>query len=165
MSKSTTFNRAIEFLSRVGKATPSEVAKAVGGDAKYASKYVYRMTKRGHKVNIVKDGKEVKAYEYVSGPKVVPMAAKPAVATKPVKAPVTKPVVAKAAAKKVKAPKAPKAPKAVKAPVVETKEVPTEEMLRDLNLKPTGEFAGGSYAVDPDFDNPDLDIPAFLRRT
>lgn len=167
-----------EFLTlqlfEVGKAvTPSEINAHVGrGD--YAAKYIsFLRGRHGFEFSVQKDGRTVVSYTLVSEPD---NAAD--VRAKATAAPATKAVAAAhGAAKAVKA-KAPKAAKPAKVKV--SKQTPVKKaarnvlqdkadkeadaLLRDLGMRNAGEYAGGTYSVDPDWDSMDgIDVANFLK--
>jgi len=165
---------ALQLFDQVGKAvTPSEINDHVGrGD--YAAKYIsFLRGRHGFEFSVQKDGRSVVSYTLVSEPD---NAAD--VRAKATAAPAAKAVAAAhGAAKAVKA-KAAKAAKPVKVKV--SKQTPVKKaarnalkdradkeadaLLRELGMKNAGEYAGGTYSVDPDFDSMDgIDVANFLK--
>ena len=170
-----------EFLTlqlfEVGKAvTPSEINDHVGrGD--YAAKYIsFLRGRHGFEFSVQKDGRTVVSYTLVSEPD---NAAD--VRAKATAAPAAKAVAAAhGAAKAVKA-KAPKASKPVKArqskqtssaPVKkaarnvlkERADAEADALLAEIGMRNAGEYAGGTYSVDPDWDSMDgIDVANFLK--
>lgn len=170
-----------EFLTlqlfEVGKVvTPSEINAHVGrGD--YAAKYIsFLRGRHGFEFSVQKDGRTVVSYTLVSEPD---NAAD--VRAKATAAPAAKAVAAAhGAAKAVKA-KAPKAAKPAKvrqskqtAPAKTQKaarnvlqdkaDKEADALLRDLGMRNAGEYAGGTYSVDPDWDSMDgIDVANFLK--
>ena len=165
---------ALQLFDQVGKAvTPSEINAHVGrGD--YAAKYIsFLRGRHGFEFSVQKDGRSVVSYTLVSEPD---NAAD--VRAKAIAAPAAKAVAAAhGAAKAVKA----KAPKAVKpAKVKVSKQTPVKKaarsvlkdkadkqadaLLAELGMKNAGEYAGGTYSVDPDWDSMDgIDVANFLK--
>jgi biotin operon repressor len=132
--------RTLALLKAKGTVTPSEINTELGcGD--YASKNIWYLRKLGFEISVNKQGRSVASYSFVAdGKGAGAMAARAAKFVKAPKAP------------KIKAVKAPKPMKVGKAskPVMD---VSAEKLLQDLNMSKEGEFGGGSYSVDPDFDS------------
>lgn len=173
-----------EFLTlqlfEVGKAvTPSEINAHVGrGD--YAAKYIsFLRGRHGFEFSVQKDGRTVVSYTLVSEPD---NAAD--VRAKAIAAPAAKAVAAAhgaAKAVKAKAPKAAKPAKAAKvrqskqtAPAKTQKaarnvlkdraDAEADRLLAEIGMKNAGEYAGGTYSVDPDWDSMDgIDVANFLK--
>ena len=169
-----------EFLAlqlfEIGKAvTPSEINSHVGyGD--YAAKYIsFLKNRHGFEFSVQKDGRAVVSYTLVAEPENA--AAVRAMATaspKAAKAPKVK--VAKAA--KVAKPKASKpvkvrqskqtasAPikKAARQVLKDRADAEADRLLAEIGMKNAGEYAGGTYSVDPDWDRMDgIDVATFLK--
>jgi hypothetical protein len=129
---------AYEYMkANSGKAvTPAALNKALGvGD--YASKHISLLRKRvGCTIEVTREGRDVVAYTYMSGPETLPVKA-----SKAKKAPAVK------AAKPVKAKPAPVAKAAPKPVAPKVKVAPSVPVVERTNL---GEV--GSFAVDNDFD-------------
>lgn len=158
---------ALELFKLGEPVTPSDINKHVGrGD--YAAKYIsFLKNRHGFDFSVQKDGRTVVSYT---------LTAEPANAAE---------VRAKATA--VAAPKAPKAAKASKvkaakpvkvrqskqtAPVAKAArnvlkdkaDKQADALLAELGMKNAGEYAGGTYSVDPDWDSMDgIDVANFLK--
>ena len=168
---------ALQLFDQVGKAvTPSEINAHVGrGD--YAAKYIsFLRGRHGFEFSVQKDGRSVVSYTLVSEPD---NAAD--VRAKATAAPAAKAVAAAhGAAKAVKA-KAPKAAKPAKvrqskqtAPAKTQKaarnvlkdraDAEADRLLAEIGMKNAGEYACGTYSVDPDWDSMDgIDVANFLK--
>lgn len=167
MSKSAAQFIALEFLKSKGSATPDEINSHVGR-GNYAAKYVCYLKLHGYEIETVKDGRTVTEYKYISdgdsatrdfkwvppaqrGKTAAPKAAKPkaAKAAKPVKVKVSKQTPVKKAARNALKEKADKE---------------ADALLRELGMRNAGEYAGGTYSVDPDWDSMDgIDVANFLK--
>lgn len=166
-----------EFLAlqlfEVGKAvTPSEINAHVGrGD--YAAKYIsFLRGRHGFEFSVQKDGRTVVSYTLVSEPdnaadvRANATAAPATKAVKPVK--VAKPKAAKPAkAAKVRQSKqtAPaKTQKAARNVLKDRADAEADRLLAEIGMKNAGEYAGGTYSVDPDWDSMDgIDVANFLK--
>ena len=173
MTKIAAHDRALAFLKEKGTATPAQIEKYVGQGA-YASKYVCYLKLRGYEIETVKTGRTVTEYKFISDGdsatrdyQWVPPAQRGANATPK--------------QKKVKVAKAPKASKPVK--VRQSKQTPSapvkkaarnvlkeradaeaDRLLAEIGMKNAGEYAGGTYSVDPDWDSMDgIDVANFLK--
>ena len=159
---------ALQLFDKIGKAvSPSDINKHVGrGD--YAAKYIsFLRNRHGFEFSVQKDGREVVSYTLTAEPensklvRDLAVAAKAVKAAKPAKAP-----KAKAAAKPVKAKLSKQTPvaKAARNVLKEKADAQADALLRDLGMKNAGEYAGGTYSVDPDWDSMDgIDVANFLK--
>lgn len=162
---------ALDFLKSKGSATPAEINAHVGR-GNYAAKYVCYLKLEGYEIETIKSGKTVTEYKFISDGdsatreyKWVPPALRGAAPKQ----------------KKVKAAAKPKASKPIK--VRQSKQTPSapvkkaarnvlkdkadaqaDALLRELGMKNAGEYAGGTYSVDPDWDSMDgIDVANFLK--
>lgn len=148
----------------VGKAvTPAEIEASVN-NGPYAAKYISFLRRLGFVISVQKDGRNVVSYTIDSEPADAaehrahkasmspkPKAAKtPKVkAPKPVKAKVSKQTPVKKAARNV---------------LQERADKEADSILAEIGLKRGGEYAGGTYSVDPDWDSMDgIDVANFLK--
>lgn len=161
-----------EFLAlqlfKLGKAvTPKEINDHVGrGD--YAAKYIsFLRGRHGFEFSVQKDGRTVVSYTLIAEPKnaadvrAKATAAPAAKAAKPAKAP-----KAKAAAKPVKAKLSKQTPvaKAARNVLKDKADKQADALLAELGMKNAGEYAGGTYSIDPDWDSMDgIDVSNFLK--
>lgn len=171
-----------EFLAlqlfEIGKAvTPSDINAHVGrGD--YAAKYIsFLRGRHGFDFTVQKDGRTVVSYTLISEPDNAAEVRARADATA-----VKADKVFKAAATKIKKTSKVAKPKQVKARVSKQTPAPktvkkaarnvlkdradkeAEALLRELGMKDAGEYAGGTYSVDPDWDSMDgIDVANFLK--
>ena len=161
---------ALDFLKSKGSATPAEIEKHVGAGP-YASKYICYLKLRGYEIETIKTGRTVTEYKFISDGDS---------ATRDYKwvPPAQRGKTAAPKAKKVKADK-PKASKPVKvrqskqtAPVAKAArnalkdkaDAAADALLREIGMKNAGEYAGGTYSVDPDWDSMDgIDVANFLK--
>jgi hypothetical protein len=170
-----------EFLAlqlfEIGKAvTPSEINSHVGyGD--YAAKYIsFLKNRHGFEFTVQKDGRAVVSYTLVAEPEnAAEVRARADVLSKDVQE--LSANLRKAGLKPVK----PKAKKAVKvrqskqtasAPVKKAArqvlkdraDAEADRLLAEIGMKNAGEYAGGTYSVDPDWDSMDgIDVANFLK--
>lgn len=159
---------ALQLFDKIGKAVaPSAINKHVGrGD--YAAKYIsFLRNRHGFEFSVQKDGREVVSYTLTAEPKnaadvrAMATASSAAKTAKPAKAPKVK-----AAAKPVKAKLSKQTPvaKAARNVLKEKADAQADALLRDLGMKNAGEYAGGTYSVDPDWDSMDgIDVANFLK--
>lgn len=169
MSKTAAHFIALDFLKSKGSATPDEINAHVGR-GNYAAKYVCYLKLEGYEIETVKSGRTVTEYKFISdgdsatrnyqwvppakrGQAAAPKAAKPktAKAAKPkaVKTKVSKQTPVKKAARNVLKDKADKQ---------------ADALLAELGMKNAGEYAGGTYSIDPDWDSMDgIDVANFLK--
>jgi len=165
-----------EFLAlelfKVGQpVSPTAINKHVGrGD--YAAKYIsFLKNRHGFEFTVQKDGRNVLTYTLVSEPDNAAEVRAMATAVKPVK--VKSPKAAKAPkAAKVAAPKQTKVrvsnqtpvKKAARNVLKERADKEADAILAEIGLKTGGEYAGGTYSVDPDWDSMDgIDVANFLK--
>jgi len=170
MTKIAAHDRALAFLKEKGSATPAQIEKHVGQGA-YASKYVCYLKLRGFEIETVKTGRTVTEYKFVSDGdsatrdyQWVPPAQRGANATpKQKKAKVAK------AAKPIKvrqSKQTPSAPvkKAARNALKDHADAMADRLLAEIGMKNGGEYAGGTYSVDPDWDSMDgIDVANFLK--
>ena len=171
MTKTAAHFVALEFLKSKGSATPAEINAHVGaGD--YASKYICYLKLRGYEIETVKQGRTVVEYKFISdgdsatrdyqwvppaqrGKTAAPKQkkVKAAKASKPVKARISKQTPAPAKAKK-----------AARNVLKEKADREADALLAEIGMKNAGEYAGGTYSVDPDWDSMDgIDVANFLK--
>ena len=168
MSKSAAHFVALDFLKSKGSATPAEINAHVG-KGNYAAKYVCYLKLEGYEIETVKSGRNVTEYKFISDGdsatrnyKWVPPAERGKAKTPKVKA-VKQP---KAKAVKVRQSKQTAAPvkKAARNALKDRADKEAEAILADLGMKRGGEYAGGTYSVDPDWDSMDgIDVANFLK--
>ena len=173
MTKIAAHDRALAFLKEKGTATPAQIEKHVGQGA-YASKYVCYLKLRGYEIETVKTGRTVTEYKFISDGDS---------ATRDYQwvAPSQRGANAAPKQKKVKVAKMPKASKPVK--VRQSKQTPSaavkkaarnvlkeradaeaDRLLAEIGMKNAGEYAGGTYSIDPDWDSMDgIDVANFLK--
>lgn len=172
MSKIAAHFVALEFLKSKGSATPAEIEAHVG-KGKYAAKYVCYLKLHGYEIETVKSGKTVVEYKFVSdgdsatrdfkwvppaqrGKAAAPKAAKPKTA-KAAKPKAEKPV-------KVRQSKQTPVKKAARSVLKDNADKQADALLAELGMKNAGEYAGGTYSVDPDWDSMDgIDVANFLK--
>lgn len=173
MAKSAAHLIALEFLKSKGSATPDEINAHVG-KGKYASKYICYLKLEGHEIETVKSGKTVTEYRYISegdsatrNYQWVPPAQRGKTKTpktktaKAAKAAKPKQVAARVS-KQTPAPKSVK--KAARNVLKERADAEADRLLAELGMKDAGEYAGGTYSVDPDWDSMDgIDVANFLK--
>jgi hypothetical protein len=161
---------ALDFLKSKGTATPDEINAHVG-KGNYASKYICYLKLEGYEIETVKTGRTVTEYKFISDGDS---------ATREYKwvAPAQRGKTAAPKTKKVKAPKAskpvkvrqskqtPSAPvkKAARNVLKERADAEADRLLAEIGMKNAGEYAGGTYSVDPDWDSMDgIDVANFLK--
>lgn len=164
---------ALDFLKSKGSATPAEIEAHVGAGP-YASKYICYLKLRGYEIETVKTGRTVTEYKFISdgdsatreyqwvppaqrGMTAAPKQKKVKAAAKP-KA--SKPVKVRQSKQTVSAP----VKKAARNVLKEKADKEADALLRELGMKNAGEYAGGTYSVDPDWDSMDgIDVANFLK--
>ena len=172
MSKTAAQFVALEFLKQKGSATPAEINAHVG-KGNYAAKYVCYLKLYGYEIETVKDGRTVTEYKFISDGdsatrnfKWVAPADRGKVKTPKVKAAkVAKPKASKPV--KVRQSKqTPSAPvkKAARNAIKDRADAEADRLLAEIGMKNAGEYAGGTYSVDPDWDSMDgIDVANFLK--
>jgi hypothetical protein len=172
MSKTAAQFVALEFLKSKGTATPAEINAHVG-KGNYAAKYVCYLKLYGYEIETVKDGRTVTEYKFISDGdsatrnfKWVAPADRGKVKTPKVKAAkVAKPKASKPV--KVRQSKqTPSAPvkKAARNALKDRADAEADRLLAELGMRDAGEYAGGTYSVDPDWDSMDgIDVANFLK--
>jgi hypothetical protein len=172
MSKTAAQFVALEFLKSKGTATPAEINAHVG-KGNYAAKYVCYLKLYGYEIETVKDGRTVTEYKFISDGdsatrnfKWVAPADRGKVKTPKVKAAkVAKPKASKPV--KVRQSKqTPSAPvkKAARNALKDRADAEADRLLAEIGMKNGGEYAGGTYSVDPDWDSMDgIDVANFLK--
>jgi hypothetical protein len=172
MSKSAAHFVALEFLKSKGSATPAEINDHIG-KGNYASKYICYLKLLGYEIETVKDGRTVTEYKFISDGdsatrnyQWVPPAKRGQTATPKVKiakAPKTKaakPVKVRQSKQTAQAP----VKKAARNALKERADKEADAILAELGMKRGGEYAGGTYSVDPDWDSMDgIDVANFLK--
>lgn len=164
---------ALEFLKSKGSATPAEIEAHVG-KGKYAAKYVCYLKLEGYEIETVKSGKTVTEYKFISD-------GDSATRNYQWVPPAQRNGTAAPKQKKIKAAAKPKASKPVKvrqskqtasAPVKKAArnvlkdraDAEADRLLAEIGMKNAGEYAGGTYSVDPDWDSMDgIDVANFLK--
>ena len=172
MSKIAAHFVALEFLKSKGTATPAEIEAHVG-KGKYAAKYVCYLKLHGYEIETVKSGKTVVEYKFISdgdsatrdfkwvppaqrGKAAAPKTAKPKTA-KAAKPKAEKPV-------KVRQSKQTPVKKAARTVLKDKADKQADALLAELGMRNAGEYAGGTYSVDPDWDSMDgIDVANFLK--
>lgn len=159
MSKSAAHFVALDFLKSKGSATPDEINAHVGR-GNYAAKYVCYLKLHGYEIETVKDGRTVTEYKYISDGdsatrdfKWVPPAQRDAAPKQKKAKAAAKPKAAKPV--KVKVSKQTPVAKAARNVLKDKADKEADALLRELGMKNAGEYAGGTYSVDPAWD--DLD--------
>lgn len=170
MAKTAAHFVALEFLKQRVSATPAEIEAHVGAGP-YASKYICYLKLRGYEIETVKTGRTVTEYKFISDGdsatreyQWVPPAqrdqaavpkqkkAKATKASKPVKARMSK----QTASTPVK--------KAARNVLKEKADREADALLAEIGMKNAGEYAGGTYSIDPDWDSMDgIDVANFLK--
>lgn len=140
--------------------TPQEIEEFIGAGP-YSSKYICYLKNDGHEITTNKQGRTVVSYTYVGpGDSATRAAAKPVAAAKPAK--VAKPKAVKTP--KVKVSKQTPVKAAARNVLKEKADREAEELLAQIGAKNAGEYAGGTYSVDPDWDSMDgIDVANFLK--
>ena len=160
---------ALDFLKSKGRATPAQIEKHVGAGP-YASKYICYLKLRGYEIETVKTGRTVTEYVFVSDGDsatrnyqwVPPAQRGAAPKQKKVKA-AAKPKVSKPVKVRQSKQTAPVA-KAARNVLKDKADAQADALLRELGMKNAGEYAGGTYSVDPDWDSMDgIDVANFLK--
>lgn len=161
-----------EFLAlqlfELGKAvTPKEINDHVGrGD--YAAKYIsFLRGRHGFEFSVQKDGRSVVSYTLIAEPKNAAEVRAKATAVPAAKAPkakaAAKPKSAKPAKVRQSKQTAPVA-KAARNVLKERADAEADRLLAEIGMKNAGEYAGGTYSVDPDWDSMDgIDVANFLK--
>ena len=171
MTKIAAHDRALAFLKEKGTATPAQIEKHVGQGA-YASKYVCYLKLRGYEIETVKTGRTVTEYKFISDGdsatrdyQWVPPAQRGAV-PKQKKAKVAKAPKASKPIKVRQSKQTPSAPvkKAARNVLKERADAEADRLLAEIGMKNAGEYAGGTYSIDPDWDSMDgIDVANFLK--
>jgi hypothetical protein len=172
MTKTAAHFVALEFLKSKGTATPDEI-NAYVGKGNYASKYICYLKLEGYEIETIKTGRTVTEYKFISDGdsatreyKWVPPAERGKTKTPKVK---TAKVVKPKASKPVKVRQSKQTPsasvkKAARNVLKDKADKQAEALLRELGMKDAGEYAGGTYSVDPDWDSMDgIDVANFLK--
>lgn len=166
---------ALQLFDKIGKAvTPSEINAHVGrGD--YAAKYIsFLRGRHGFEFSVQKDGRTVVSYTLIyepdnaadvramaagSGSVKAAKAAKPK-AAKAAKPKASKPVKARQSKQTATAP----VKKAARNVLKERADKEADALLAEIGMKNAGEYAGGTYSIDPDWDSMDgIDVANFLK--
>lgn len=171
MTKIAAHDRALAFLKEKGSATPAQIEKHVGQGA-YASKYVCYLKLRGYEIETVKTGRTVTEYKFISDGdsatrdyQWVPPAQRGA-APKQKKAKVAKAPKASKPVKVRQSKQTPSAPvkKAARNVLKERADAEADALLAEIGMRNAGEYAGGTYSIDPDWDSMDgIDVANFLK--
>jgi hypothetical protein len=171
MAKIAAHFTALEFLKSKGSATPAEIEKHVG-KGPYAAKYVCYLKLEGYEIETIKTGRTVTEYKFISDGdsatrnyKWVPPAQRGA-------APKQKKVKAAAKPKASKPVKVRQSKQTASAPVKKAArnvlkdraDAEADRLLAEIGMKNAGEYAGGTYSVDPDWDSMDgIEVANFLK--
>lgn len=159
MTKTAAHFVALAFLKKKGKATPAQIEKHVGAGP-YSSKYICYLKLRGYEIETVKSGRIVTEYKYISDGdsatreyKWVPPAQRGQSAT-------PKKKTASVKAKK----KTPPAAKTARTILKKKIDREAEALLEEIGMKNAGEYAGGTYSIDPEWDSMDnIDIADLVK--
>lgn len=159
--------KLLEIMNVGDTLTPSEIDKHVG-NGNYASKHIWFLGKLGFVFDIKKEGRSVLSYTMISEPdnaadiRNCVTAAKPAKAAKAKTVKVVKPKAARPA--KAKVSKQTPVKKAARSVLKDKADKQADALLAELGMKNAGEYAGGTYSVDPDWDSMDgIDVANFLK--
>jgi hypothetical protein len=173
MSKNAAHFVALAFLKSKGSATPAEINAHVG-KGNYAAKYVCYLKLEGYEIETVKNGRTVVEYKFISD-------GDSATRNYQWVPPAQRNGTAAPKQKKIKAAAKPKASKPVKvrqskqtasAPVKKAArqilkdraDAEADRLLAEIGMKNAGEYAGGTYSIDPDWDSMDgIDVANFLK--
>lgn len=171
---------ALEFLKQRVSATPAEIEAHVGAGP-YAAKYVCYLKLEGYEIETIKTGRTVTEYKFISDGdsatrnyKWVPPAqrGKNKTATSNMKNARTSrdaKAVFEKASKRIKARQSKQtapAPvkKAARNVLKDRADAEADRLLAEIGMKNAGEYAGGTYSVDPDWDSMDgIDVANFLK--
>lgn len=177
MSKTAAHFVALAFLKSKGSATPDEINAHVGR-GNYAAKYVCYLKLEGYEIETVKSGRTVTEYKFISDGdsatrnyQWVPPAKRgqnKTATSKMKKARTARDAnaVFEKSAKAVKVRQSKQTPvkKAARNALKERADKEAEAILADLGMKRGGEYAGGTYSIDPDWDSMDgIDVANFLK--
>lgn len=159
--------KLLEIMNVGDTLTPSEIDKHVG-NGNYASKHIWFLGKLGFVFDIKKEGRSVLSYTMISEPdnaadiRNCVSDAKPAKVAKAKTVKVAKPKAAKPV--KAKVSKQTPVKKAARSVLKDKAEKQADALLAELGMKNAGEYAGGTYSVDPDWDSMDgIDVANFLK--
>jgi pyruvate/2-oxoglutarate dehydrogenase complex dihydrolipoamide acyltransferase (E2) component len=168
MAKIAAHDRALEFLKTKGSASPDEINAHVG-QGNYASKYICYIKLHGYEIETIKTGRTVTEYKFIGDgdsatrnyqwvPPAERGAAPKQKTAKKAKAKAAKPV--KVRQSKQTAPVA----KAARNVLKDRADAEADRLIAELGMKNAGEYAGGTYSVDPDWDSMDgIDVANFLK--
>lgn len=163
--------KLLEIMNVGDTLTPSEIDKHVG-NGNYASKHIWFLGKLGFTFDIKKEGRSVLSYTMIAEPanaadiRNCVTAAKPAKPAKAAAKPKAVKVAKPKAAKPVKAKVSKQTPvkKAARSVLKDKADKQADALLAELGMKNAGEYAGGTYSVDPDWDSMDgIDVANFLK--
>jgi hypothetical protein len=152
----------------LGKAvTPAEIEASVN-NGPYAAKYISFLRRLGFTVSVQKNGRNVVSYTIDAEPENAEehRTHKASMSPKPRKAKVAKaPKAAKQAKVRVSKQTPVKASKKSAREVLQDRaDKEADAILADIGLKTGGEYAGGTFSVDPDWDSMDgIDVANFLK--
>jgi hypothetical protein len=162
---------ALDFLKSKGSATPAQIEKHVG-KGKYAAKYICYLKLEGYEIETIKTGKTVTEYKFISDGdsatrnyKWVPPAQRGA-APKQKKAKAAAKPKASKPVKVRQSKQTPSAPvkKAARNALKDHADAMADRLLAEIGMKNGGEYAGGTYSIDPDWDSMDgIDVANFLK--
>lgn len=169
MTKIAAHHTALAFLKSKGSATPDQINAHVGR-GNYAAKYVCYLKLEGYEIETVKTGRTVTEYKFISDGdsatrnyKWVPPAQRGAAPKQPKVKAAAKPKASKPVKVRQSKQTAPIA-KAARNVLKDKADAQADALLRELGMKNAGEYAGGTYSVDPDWDSMDgIDVANFLK--
>ena len=158
--------RALAVIELNKPVTPKEINDCVGtGD--YAAKYISFLKNRyGFTFTVQKDGKTVVSYTLIAEPDNAADLRSAQPKAKAAPAPKAPKVKAKAAKSqpKVRMSKQTPSKAAARNILKEKADKEADRLLAEIGAKNAGEFAGGSYGVDSDWDSMDgIDVGNFLK--
>jgi hypothetical protein len=173
MTKNAAHFVALAFLKSKGTATPAEINAHVG-KGNYASKYICYLKLEGYEIEAVKNGKTVVEYKYISDGDsatrnyqwMPPAQRNGAAAPKQKKAKAAAKPKASKPVKVRQSKQTPSAPvkKAARNVLKDRADAEADRLLAEIGMKNAGEYAGGTYSVDPDWDSMDgIDVANFLK--
>lgn len=169
---------ALDFLKSKGSATPDEINTHVGR-GNYAAKYVCYLKLEGYEIETIKAGRTVTEYKFISDGDsatrnyqwVPPAQRGKTAAPKQKKTKIARDAKAvfEKASKSIKvrqSKQTPSAPvkKAARNVLKDRADAEADRLLAEIGMKNAGEYAGGTYSVDPDWDSMDgIDVANFLK--
>lgn len=171
MTKIAAHHTALAFLKSKGSATPDQINAHVGR-GNYAAKYVCYLKLEGYEIETIKTGRTVTEYKFISDGdsatrnyKWVPPAQRGAAPKQPkakaaAKPKASKPVKVRQSKQTASTP----VKKAARNVLKDRADAEADRLLAEIGMKNAGEYAGGTYSVDPDWDSMDgIDVANFLK--